>query len=88
MRPSARALPNQPPDMAGPLTIYPPAAQGEKLRAPPPFGPLTPGDAGPGAPGLRHQPLIAPAHWVGGAPAQDDAASGPHGQHMAFGTRG
>ena len=36
--PSARALPNQPPDMAGAIAIHPPTPQGEKLRAPPAFG--------------------------------------------------
>jgi hypothetical protein len=34
--PSARTLPQQPPDMASPIAIYPPAPQGQKLGSPPP----------------------------------------------------
>jgi hypothetical protein len=37
---AARALPNQPAHMAGAIAIHPPAAQCEKLRPPPAFGPL------------------------------------------------
>jgi hypothetical protein len=70
--------------MAGPIAIHPPTPQGEKLRAPPPFGPLTPGDAVPGAPGLRDQHLIDPAHRAVVASAQHDTEIGPHGHHMAF----
>ena len=70
--PSARALPQQPPAMAGSIAIPPPPPQGKKLREPPPCGSRTPGDAVPGAPGLRDQHLIDPAHRAVVASAQHD----------------
>ena len=84
MLPPARPLPNQPPHVAGAIAIHPPTPQGQKLRAPPPLGSLTPGDAAPGVPGLGDQHLIDPAHRAVGAPAQDHTEIGPHGHHVAF----
>lgn len=63
-------LPNQPAHMAGSIAIHQPAPQGQQLRPPPPCGPLTPRDAVPGAPGLRYQHRIDPAHRSVGSTAQ------------------
>jgi hypothetical protein len=77
-------LPDQPADVAGPIAIDPPAAQGENLRPPPPLGPLTPREAAPRLPGLCVQPLIAPADRAVVAPSQDHTASGPHRPPVAL----
>jgi hypothetical protein len=82
--PPARTVPEQPPHGARAIPLHPPAAQGEKLRPPPPFGPLTPGEAAPGPPGVCDQYLVDPTDRARLAPAQHDTAMGPHGPHVAF----
>src|SRR5919201_2591537 len=79
----SRALPNQPPAMAGASAIHPPAAQREKLGPPPTFGPFAPCNGLPVLARLRRQHRIGPQHRAGWPPPQGHTKTGPYGGHVA-----
>jgi len=82
--PPARPVPDQLPPVARALPIHPPAAQGQNLSPPPPFGPFTPRAAVPRAPGVQGQPLLGSADRAVVAPAQHAPETGPHGHPVPF----
>src|SRR6266481_10201235 len=61
---TARALPEQPADMASAIPIPPPAAQREKLCPPPAFRPFTPRQRLPVPERLRGQRVIGTEDWT------------------------
>src|SRR5712691_5448403 len=82
--PPSGALPNQPADVAGALTIDPPAAQGKKLGSPPACGPCAPRDRLPVLERLRRQHVISPPPRALVPASQRHAEIGPHRYHMAL----
>src|SRR5215469_12949939 len=81
---AAGALAEQPSEMAGAIAIHPPAAQCAKLRPPPAFGTLAPGNGLPGLERLRRQQRIGPEHRAGWSPPQGHTKTGPYGGPVAF----
>src|SRR5215472_3833588 len=81
---ATRALAQQPAEMAGAIAIHPPAAQCQKLRPPPAFGPLAPGNGLPGLERWRRQHRIGPQHRASWSPPQGHNKTGPYGGHIAI----
>src|SRR6516165_5625156 len=78
------ALPHQPAHMAAASAIHPPAAQRDKLRPPPAFGPFTPRHGLPVLARLRRQHRIGPEYRTGWSPPQAHTKTGPYRSHIAF----
>jgi hypothetical protein len=77
------ALPEQPPDMPPPVGRDAPAASGDKLLAPPPFGAVSPANRAPRPTGQRVPQLVGSVHGTGRGTSAAHAKVRPHSDDRA-----